>query len=175
MERLQAAVTEYQHQALAPASHRTYSMGMRRYLRFCQQHNFDPLPPSERVLMLIAASLVNSISCCSLEVYLAGIRMFFIEHGFTKPFKNFTTLKLLKRGIKRTKGQQPTKVQCPITGQLLYKLHKYLRRETALHRHDKAMLWAEFTTAFFGLLRSAEFTAPRKFEPKLHLSGKMSE
>ena len=128
MERLQAAVTEYQHQALAPASRRTYSMGMRRYLRFCQQHNFNPLPPSERVLMLLIASLVNSISCRSLEVYLAGIRMFFIEHGFTKPFKNFTTLKLLKRGIKWTKGQQPTKVRCPITGQLLYKLHKYLQR-----------------------------------------------
>jgi len=94
---------------------------------------------------------------------------------FHKPFKNFTILKLLKRGIKWTKGQQPTKVQCPITAQLLYKLHKYLRRETALHRHDKAMLWAAFTTAFFGLLRTAEFTAPRKFEPKLHLSGKMSE
>ena len=122
--------------------------------------------------MLLSASLANSISCRSLEVYLAGIRMFFIEHGFTKPFENFTTLKLLKRGIKRTKGQQPTKVRRPLTGQLLYKLRKQLWRETALHRHNKAMLWAAFTTAFFGLLRSAEFTAPKKFEPKLHLSGK---
>ena len=172
LARLQAAVLEYQHQALAPASRHTYSMGVRRYLRFCRQHNFNPLPPSERVLMLLAASLAEVISCRSLEVYLAAIRMFFIEHGFAKPFKNFTTLKLLKRGIKRAKGQQPTKVRRSITGQLLYKLRKQLWRETALHRHEQAMLWAAFTTAFFGLLRSAEFTAPKTFEPKVHLSGK---
>ena len=63
------------------------------------------------------------------------------------------------RGIRRSQGGSLARPQRPpLTLSHLRVLHEYLHRAYA--PNDAMMLWAAFTSAFFGLLRSSEFTAP---------------
>ena len=68
-------------------------------------------------------------------------------------------LQVLLRGIRRSQGGRLTKPQrAPITVHHLHSLYAYIIRRYS--DKDACMLWAAFTSAFFGLLRASEFTAP---------------
>ena len=65
-------------------------------------------------------------------------------------------LKHLLRGIKREKGARAKPKRSPMTLQLLKNLKDALR-VSHYSSPDQLMLWASFTTAFFGFLRASEF------------------
>ena len=69
-------------------------------------------------------------------------------------------LYLLLRGIKRRPGAVGTRKPCfPVTIPLLKRLRPSIRRLYPDIAEQK-MLWAACTLAFFGFLRSSEYTAP---------------
>lgn len=70
------------------------------------------------------------------------------------------------RGIKRSQGST-TSQRLPVTDSLMLNIFNALD----LSLFDHTMFWAACTLAYFGLLRSAEFTVSSiaKFDPSLHL------
>lgn len=62
------------------------------------------------------------------------------------------------KGIRRAQGDS-TRPRLPITTTIL-KLLKSRLHASSIPYHDKRMLWAAFCTAFYGFLRSSEFTSP---------------
>ena len=76
-------------------------------------------------------------------------------------------LRLLVRAIKRVKGQAALPKRAPITMDLMRSLKNNMR-VSDYDESDKLMLWAAFTTAFFGFLRSSEFCSQtsRTFDPE---------
>ena len=93
--------------------------------------------------------------------------------GFGDPFagKSFPRLDYVLRGIKRSQaasGSQ-SRPRLPITPPILVKLFKAW---DSAANPDAIMLKAACCLAFFGFLRSAEFTAPSisEFDPSAHLS-----
>ena len=91
-------------------------------------------------------------------MYLAAIRLKHIELGHPDP----TTAPILKYfvgGIKRIRGSQQHQ-RLPITIEILRRLKLHLRNTPGYLYQDRRMLWAAFTTAFFGFLRASEFVCP---------------
>ena len=97
--------------------------------------------------------------------------MFFLEHGFSNPFREFDLLRLTLQGLKRQQGQQPRRLRQPVTPRVLTRLQRALRQDRILSSQDKKMVWAAFTTAFYGFLRASEFTTQGRFNPRHHLAA----
>lgn len=125
-----------------------------------------PCPADERTLCLFTTHLSNSIRHQSIKVYLSAVRALHIEQGFSDPLVNCQRLQQVIRGIKRSQGSS-TSQRLPVTDSLMLNIFNALD----LSLFDHTMFWAACTLAYFGLLRSAEFTVPSiaKFDPTLHL------
>lgn len=152
--------------AIAPSSQRTYHNGQSSYEKFCQAFHLTRYPLSESTLRLFVTFLARSLSFSSIKTYLAAVRYKNIELGFSLDFEKLNLLHLLLRGVKRSKGELVRPQRLPITLPLMKSLKGSLR--TAFYNYqDRIMLWAAFTTAFFGFLRSSEFCSQSKtsFDP----------
>ena len=94
-----------------------------------------------------------------MKVYLAALTYFSRLMGHPTAPAHMHRLHFLLRGIRRSQGGHlSTPPRAPITVSHLHALHSYVTRRYS--PPDALMLWAAFTSAFFGLLRSSEFTAP---------------
>ena len=102
---------------------------------------------------------------------MAGIRFAHTKNSLPDPFLAAPLLHLLLRGIKRTLGLT-SRQRLPITMTLLRQIKEELARAPDYLPTDKLMLWSAFTLAFYGFLRSSEFTSPSasQFNPLVHLS-----
>ena len=98
---------------------------------------------------------------------MAGIRFAHTENSLPNPFLAAPLLHLLLRGIKRTLGLT-SRQHLPITMTLLQQIKEELARAPD---YLPLMLWSAFTLAFYGFLRSSEFTSPSasQFNPLVHL------
>ena len=87
------------------------------------------------------------------------------------PFADAPLLRLLLQGIKRTIGLSSRR-RLPITMSVMRQLKGALADNLQIASQDKLMLWSAFTLAFFGFLRSSEFTSPSPthFNPLVHLA-----
>ncbi|KAL9964522.1 hypothetical protein ACROYT_G028176 [Oculina patagonica] len=160
-----------QSQAIAPSTCRAYQAGIRRYSTFCYSRQWDPFPASELQLRYFASWLSDQVSFPTIKLYLAGIRYAHIENRLTDLFADAPLLHLLLRGIKRTNGLS-SRCRLPITMSVMRQLKGALSADPQFASQDKLMLWSAFTLAFFGFLRSSEFTSPSStyFNSLVHLS-----
>ncbi len=167
MELLKSDLIRLQSCAIASSSKRTYLNGQTSYEKFCHAFNFKQYPLSEPTLRLFVTFLARSLSYSSIKTYLAAVRYKNTELGFSRDLQNMPLLHLLLRGVKRAKGEliRPNRF-ARNTLPIMKSLKEVLRKAHYIER-DKLMLWAAFTTAFFGFLRSSEFCSesPVSFNP----------
>lgn len=112
--------------------------------------------------------LAESLRHSSIKVYLSAVRSLHIDQGFADPLQNCLLLQRVTKGIKRDQGVASDAKRLPISPELLEIIQKSLLTSS----FDDCMFWAACTLAYFGFLRSAEFTVPslEKFDPTLHMS-----
>lgn len=121
-----------------------------RYIKFCHQFKFTPVPINEEVVQSYIAFLdMSNISVRSIRVYLASIRALHVDQGFPDPDIYTPKVKLMLRALDRY--AKPVRRVLPIT-------YDILKRAFGLFNDnlEHNMLWAAMTTAFFGCLRAAE-------------------
>lgn len=130
--------------------------------------NGSPLPADEWTLCLFATYLADTIKYSSVKVYLSAIRSMHIDAGFSDPLLNGFQLQRVVRGIKRSQGTSLSSKRLPVTVDILKLMHSHLSPIL----YDDVMFWSACTLAFFGFLRSAEFTVPgmSSFDPAIHLT-----
>ena len=148
----------YLLQGLAPSTRKTYSSAQRLFINFCEMTgrvhpNVSPFPTEEWTLCLFATQLSASLQPPTIKVYLSAVRSLRIERGYADPLKDCLRLQHVVKGIKRCKGSSLDR-RLPITPHILRNLFSGLN----LSNFDDLMFWGACCLAFFGFLRSAEFT-----------------
>ena len=161
------------YQGLAASTRRTYSSAQLKFINFCVMighvsSSGSPCPATEWTLCLFATFLANSLRHSSIKVYLSAVRSLHVDKGFPDPLENCLRLQRVVRGIKRSQGSLPANPRLPISSNILRIIHSALD----LTSFDDHMFWAACLLAYFGFLRSAEFTVPSlsAFDPSRHLS-----
>ena len=120
--------------------------------------------------MYFASHLANTVSYETVKLYLVAVQDLHRELNFPLKLNDIHRLQKVLTGIKRL---TPTKRldRFPITLTVLHSIHSYLKPELS-YNLDHVMLWAAFTLAFVGFLRSSEFTCNGPFDPSVHLTSK---
>ncbi len=96
----------------------------------------------------------------SIQVYLAAVGSLHRRLGYSVPTRKNTRLQLVLQGAKRAHAMAAHAIREPITKPILQRLWTTINSTSSLNEHDKRLLGAAFSLAFFGMLRISEFTAP---------------
>ena len=144
---------------LAPSTQRNYDSSFRNYIAFCRTKNLCTLPIHEFNLMLYTTKLSQTTSYSNIKVHISSIKHFAVLYQYHQNVPPLPRLYMLIRAMKRQHGKKFQRPQrLPITPPLMFQLKYYLSHST-YNTYDRIMLWAAFTCAFFGFLRSSEFVA----------------
>lgn len=159
-------------EGLAPSTRRSYSTGQKRFIEFCSlmgkvNKYGSPCPAEEWTLCLFATYLASTLKHSSIKVYLSAVRALHVEWGFPDPLLNCLRLQRVVRGIKRMQGTGVA-ARLPVTKEIMLLIYNSLD----LHHFDHVMFWSACCLAYFGFLRSSEFTTPSatSFSPSYHLT-----
>ena len=125
---------------MATSTRRTYQTGVTAYYSFCAKYGIPSLPASETTLRYFCTHLSSSVSYQTIMVYLAGVRLLHLEHGFPDPTKAAPLLHYLCTAIRRS-GMTTSKKRQPITLPLLKTIKTELSRAN-LPSQDKLAYWA---------------------------------
>ena len=119
-------------------------------------------------MCLFATFLADSLRHSSIKVYLSAVRSLHVDQGLSDPLENCLRFQRVVRGIKRSQGSLPANPRLPISSNILRIVHSALDPNS----FDDHMIGAACLLAYFGFLRSAEFTVPSlsAFDPGRHLS-----
>ena len=176
IHRLQQDIQRYYKLDSATSTWRSYNCGVRHYITFCNQANRPLVPTSESTLLLFVSYLASrNLSYPIIKVYLAGIRSLHVFTGYDVNFQSYLTPRLhqVLKGIHKDKASTlPSHIRRPITRDILLKIKGALPKNP--HSYHNIMMRTACCLAFFGFLRSSEFTIPSQssYDPEVHLSVK---
>ena len=140
---------------------KTYVSAWKVYCVFCQKTGINIFPITEYYLQMFVSSVAMRLSFATIKTYLCGVRHYSLMVGRDIDLKNMEGLKVVMRGIKRQQGKDRKRAKRqPIKIEHLLRISNRLRG--TLNIEDYYMIMAALTLGFFGLLRSAEFTADTK-------------
>ena len=122
---------------VATSTRRTYRSGISAFRTFCRERGIPLLPASELTLRYFCAHLSQSVTYATIKVYLAGIRLLHIEHGFTDPMKDKPLLDYLCSRIRRS-GKSSSRSSLPITVFHLRTIKRQLA-SSSYSSHDKLL------------------------------------
>ena len=149
----------------------SYRSGQKKFSEFCTQlgkihQSGSPCPADEWTYCLFATLVASSVQHSTIKVYLSAVRALHIEQGFSDPLVDCLRLQRVLRGIKRTQGDSSS-LRLPITDDIMM----VICRALDLTHPDHCMFWVACNLAYFGFLRSAEFTVPNlaSYVPAIHL------
>ena len=161
------------YQGLAASTRHTYSCTQQKFINFCVMighisSSSSPCSATELTLCRFATFLAYSLQHCSIKVHLSAVRSLHVDQGFPDPLENYLWLIRVVRGIKHSQVSLPANPRLPISSNILCIIHSALDFNSL----DDHMFWAACLLAYFGFLRSAEFTFPSlsAFNPSRHLS-----
>ena len=129
LQSLDKAVEFYFLNALAPVTRKSYASAKNRYLRFCAEADFDPVPTSELQLCRFVAQLAkDGLVPSSIKSYLSAVRHLHLAMHLPDP--KIGEMGRLKQVIKGSRCEYAklkpgTREQLPITPELLLKMRKY--------------------------------------------------
>ena len=154
------SVAAYLEQALAKNTQNSYRSGWSAFTRFCSSHHIPLWPIHEDTLLHFFASLADKhLRHGTLKVYVSAIAFHAKLFGHAVDTPTMHRLHYLLMGIRRSQAGWLTKpLRKPITTYHMVALRAFLKANYP--PHDARMLWAACTAAFFGLLRSSEYTCP---------------
>eukprot|EP00741_Cyanophora_paradoxa_P014502 tig00020801_g13986.t1 len=150
---------------LAASTRRSYSYPQREFIEFCLQRGLHDrqgsvLPASEATLCFFAAHLFRrgGVAPPSIRTYITAVQSLHVDSGFSTFWGSMPRLARLLEGIARVADPRPKLRRDPITRGQLSDLAQY----AAAHPSPETrLLWAAFSTAFFGFFRCSEVCAVR--------------
>ena len=153
--------TRYLSAAISSSTSSTYRTAWNSYNSFCLSAGVLPYPLNQLILLFYVTFLARRVCYVTIKVYLSALQFRSNFYGYNVNISNMHQLFYLLRGVRRLSpgsSRQRTR-RCPITIPYLQHLIKHIQLSN-LHPVDKVMLHSAVTLAFFGMLRSAEYTSP---------------
>ena len=147
-------------QGLAPSTRSSYRSGQKKIFKFCTQlgkihQSGSPCPVDEWTLCLFATFLASSVQHSTIKVYLSAVHALHIWQGFSDSLVDCLGLQRVLREIKRPQGDSSS-LRLPVTDDIMMVIFRALD----LTHLDHCMFWVACNLAYFGFLRSTEFTVP---------------
>lgn len=164
----------YFRSGLAPSTHQSYESAKRRFLQFCKQANFTPLPLNENLLCRYVAYLAEEgLSPRTIKPYLSAVRHLQVAMSLPDPkIGEMARLEQVLKGAKReyVKKNPDKRERLPITPDLLIKMKSIWNKDPS--KFDNIMIWAACSLCYFGFLRSGEVTVPSEaaYDSGTHLN-----
>ena len=148
---------QYFSQEIASATRRVYNTGIRKFTQLCNHLHISPLPSPE--LLLVSYLALKAISYNIIKVYLSAVRQFHVQQAHSPPdISQMPRLQQVLRGIKISGASFPAvnnRPECLLIIPSILRAIKTLWDLWSLTT-DRIMLWATFTTCFFGFMWSGE-------------------
>ena len=118
----------------------------------------NPLPLHHVILQFFVTLLARRLAYHSIKIYLAGIQFHSSCMGYDIRISDMPQLYYLLRGIRRVQGSSRVQPRRPaISTEHLKHIICYLQT-SSISPQDQLMLSSAIMVAFFGLLRSTEYT-----------------
>ena len=122
---LEHQVRMYRRAAFATNTKTAYSCQLKKYLSFCEQYGFQPLPADNNIICQYVAFLAQSMCYTSVRQYLNVIRILHMENGYSNPLQDNYAVNSVLKGVQRMKGNY-VKRKLPITLDILESISKVL-------------------------------------------------
>ena len=150
---------DYLGRCLADSTFNTYASAFNSYHSFCSMSSLPLFPLDENVVELYVCFLARRLAYQSIKVYLSALQFYSITNGYTARIGDMSHLYYVMRGIRIVLGSSRSRPRrLPITTAQMIALFRHIRKHYA--SFDAKMLCAAVSMAFFGLLRSSEYTSP---------------